>query len=382
MDFRESLDDPEESFWTVLDGLRKRLWTALPVFPQTSADGNTTNAQVAVKGQITDQNGNVTEQVYPLLQTMPIAHYRAGGMAHTWNVTQGDEGMVLFASRPLDGWWHTGQQNQPTDTRLHSLSDGMFIPAGYSKPRALMQVSNNSTQIRSDTKLHVMDHSPSGGMHIKTADPSTAPASASFDPYKSAVTFFEHMIHPTGGHTQNSTSNGTTHSITNNHAAGPAMAAANGAHTIGANPLTGPLISAANGAHTIAASPTAGVAIASKIAHTFAAPNANLTAAGALSTIGSISAPSGSFGGFSFGGGGAAGSGSMSVTENLQAGQLLISGTFTVSQLNTMFPPASTAAGARAAVTDATSPTFLAVLTGSGTVVAPAFNNGVAWVCA
>lgn len=50
---------------------------------------------------------------------------------------------------------------------------------------------------------------------------------------------------------------------------------------------------------------------------------------------------------------------------------------YTVSTL-----PAASAAlkGARAFVTDATSPTFLGALTGGGAVVCPVFCNGSAWV--
>jgi hypothetical protein len=58
------------------------------------------------------------------------------------------------------------------------------------------------------------------------------------------------------------------------------------------------------------------------------------------------------------------------------AATVLNSGTYTVATL----PTASSNKGARAFVTDATSPTFLGALTGSGTVVCPVFSNGTAWV--
>lgn len=51
---------------------------------------------------------------------------------------------------------------------------------------------------------------------------------------------------------------------------------------------------------------------------------------------------------------------------------------YTVVELNATYPPADNI-GARAYVTDATSPTFLAPLVGGGTVICPAFCNG-AWV--
>jgi hypothetical protein len=383
MDIRENLDDLEEAIRAGYDGLRKHMWTAVHVMvPENSPDGHTVNLQVASKASVTDQNGNTTHVDYPMLQDATIVFSQGGNLVHTMPVTKGDEGVAIFSARPLDSWFNTGQSQPPVDTRAQSFSDPIFLPGHRSNPRKIPQVDGTAAQMRSVDKHHVSQIHPTNGFMHKSVDPSTQPASATFDPFSAAVTFFESIIHPTNGHAHNATSNGTTHSITNTHSAGPAMAAANGTHSVGANPLTGPLISAANGAHTIAANPASGIAIASKIAHTIAAPNASLSASGALSVAQSVSALSGAFGGFSFGMGGGTGEGSIAVTENLQADQLLISGSFTVSQLNTMFPPASTAIGARAAVTDATAPTFLAVLTGGGSVVCPAFNNGVAWVSA
>ncbi len=67
-------------------------------------------------------------------------------------------------------------------------------------------------------------------------------------------------------------------------------------------------------------------------------------------------------------------------TINVQSGyytQGVMNGTqgYTVATL-----PAAPGRGARAYVTDATAPTFLGTLTGSGTVVCPVFYNGSAWV--
>jgi len=52
----------------------------------------------------------------------------------------------------------------------------------------------------------------------------------------------------------------------------------------------------------------------------------------------------------------------------------------TVSALNSSYPCGSTLKGARALVTDATSPTFLGTLTGGGSVVVPTVCNGTSWI--
>jgi hypothetical protein len=61
-------------------------------------------------------------------------------------------------------------------------------------------------------------------------------------------------------------------------------------------------------------------------------------------------------------------------TQNAVFSSLFVSAGYTVSTL-----PAGTT-GARAHVTDATSPTFLGTLTGSGSTVCPVFYNGSAWL--
>lgn len=53
---------------------------------------------------------------------------------------------------------------------------------------------------------------------------------------------------------------------------------------------------------------------------------------------------------------------------------------FSVAQLNAALPPTANLRGMRATVWDATSPAFLTALVGGGTVAAPAFCNGAAWV--
>lgn len=66
----------------------------------------------------------------------------------------------------------------------------------------------------------------------------------------------------------------------------------------------------------------------------------------------------------------------LAVTGAISATTTLKSGGYTVSTL----PVGS--AGMRAYVTDATAPTYLVALAGSGAVVSPAFHNGTTWISA
>jgi len=66
----------------------------------------------------------------------------------------------------------------------------------------------------------------------------------------------------------------------------------------------------------------------------------------------------------------------LDVVGNIKSSALIRTGGYTVATL-----PAGTV-GDRAYVTDATTPTYNAALTGGGAVVVPVFYNGSAWVSA
>lgn len=283
MDLRENFDVPEENMRSLWAGIQKHLFTALPVIVSEDSDGKTASLQIAIKRTIEDKTYNTTTyQDFPLLVDVPIHFHGGGGLtAATHPVKQGDEGMAIFSSRALDFWFQSGGTQQQVFNRMHSLADAMYVPGLRSMPRELKQISTTSAQIRTDDKRAVIDHDPVAGTHIKNVDPTTAPASDSFDPFASAATFFEHIVHPTNGVAANATDGGTTHSHTVDHVNGAAMSANNEQHQVKAHPTQGALLSAENGAHTVTASPT-GVSLQSSIAIALLAP--------------AVSMPSGSLG--------------------------------------------------------------------------------------
>lgn len=64
-------------------------------------------------------------------------------------------------------------------------------------------------------------------------------------------------------------------------------------------------------------------------------------------------------------------------------GTLVVNGivqTGTIYTVATLPAAASTPVGVREVVSDASGPTFLGTISGSGTVVCPVINNGTSWV--
>ena len=186
-DLRELFDNPEEAFRTMWAGIQKHLHTSLVSNVTEDSDGKTLVAQPAIKQTILDPTLTQTSYVdFPLLLDVPIHHPGGGGVTHTFAHKAGDEVLTVFAGRPIDTWFQQGGTVQQIFDRMHSLSDGVAIPGVRSIPRELKQISTASAQLRSDDKLHVIDHHPTNGTTVQSADPSTPPASDSFDPLSMA----------------------------------------------------------------------------------------------------------------------------------------------------------------------------------------------------
>ncbi|MBG5895207.1 Gp138 family membrane-puncturing spike protein, partial [Providencia stuartii] len=86
----------------------------------------------------------------PPLVDVPVGFYRGGGFCVTVPVREGDEGLVIFAERCIDGWYVSGKQSQPLDHRFHDLSDAFFLPQGSSQPNKIPNYSSDSLSLQTD----------------------------------------------------------------------------------------------------------------------------------------------------------------------------------------------------------------------------------------
>ncbi|EDR3673570.1 baseplate protein [Salmonella enterica subsp. arizonae serovar 40:z4,z24:] len=100
--------------------------------------------QIVTSGQDTDG----AEMPLPLLVDVPVQFPRAGGFALTYPVDPGDEGLVVFSDRCIDGWFSSGAVGIPPDHRQHDLSDAMFIPGISSLARVIADFRNDAIVMR------------------------------------------------------------------------------------------------------------------------------------------------------------------------------------------------------------------------------------------
>jgi len=172
MDRREWLNDNEECFKLSFEYLQSGMWTALPaIVTAVDLDKQTISAQCGIKGQYTDEEGIVHPIDMPLFQDVVLCFPRAGGFSITFPVQEGDEVLIVFSCRCIDGWWQSGGINNiPPEFRMHDLSDGFAILAPTSQPKKLSGISSDSIQIRNDEQTKFIEISPSAVTVLSDGD--------------------------------------------------------------------------------------------------------------------------------------------------------------------------------------------------------------------
>jgi hypothetical protein len=151
MDRNQVLNDPETAQRYALTGLQAQMWTAMPAIVQSvNLEAMTCEVQPAIKGVATNENGVQSYVNMPLLLDCPITFPSAGGFIITFPIEEGDEVLVVIASRCIDSWWQSGGVQIPMELRMHDLSDGFVIPGPRSKPNVVSGISDTDLQIRSD----------------------------------------------------------------------------------------------------------------------------------------------------------------------------------------------------------------------------------------
>lgn len=154
MDRRERFADDEETLRIALQGMRAAMWTALPgiivSFNTDDPDNVTAVVQPAIKGVVQDKDGNYSAVNLPVLPDVPVVFPRGGGCTLTFPIAAGDECLVVFSSRCIDGWWQGGGIQLPMEPRMHDLSDGFAILGPQSKTAKIGNISKTAVQLRSD----------------------------------------------------------------------------------------------------------------------------------------------------------------------------------------------------------------------------------------
>lgn len=171
--------------------MRAGLWTALPGIIQSFSGGGdfplTCAVQPAIKVLVRQQDGSIVSTALPLLVDCPVQFPSGGNCTLTFPVAPGDECLVVFANRCIDGWWQSGGVQEQAEIRMHDLSDGFVLLGFRSKPRALPNVSTTATQLRSESGTTYIEMNPAL-QKVKIVAPGGFDVVAPLSTFSAAVT--------------------------------------------------------------------------------------------------------------------------------------------------------------------------------------------------
>jgi len=119
-----------QSVNNIVDSRMERLHTALPVIVEKyDSDKRTVNAVPAIKVKM----GNNTYKQLPVITGVPVAFGGTSKLVIHYPIEKGDTGAVIFFERDVSEWLISGDISKVGSVRMHSLSDGFFIPGIYSE---------------------------------------------------------------------------------------------------------------------------------------------------------------------------------------------------------------------------------------------------------
>jgi hypothetical protein len=126
-----------------------------------NADLQTVSVQPSVQ-EVLRVKAIPTLTTLPILDDVPFVFPSAGGWNLTFPIAIGDECLVIFADMAFDMWWQNGGVQKQPDGALyrHDIGDGIAIFGIRSNPRALVNYSTDSAQLRSDDSSVVIDLAP------------------------------------------------------------------------------------------------------------------------------------------------------------------------------------------------------------------------------
>lgn len=149
---------------------QSQMWTALPAII-TSYDAATQTCEVQPATQLYRLKRDGTKELLtmPILVDIPVIFPSAGGYAITFPVAEGDEVLVVFASRDIDSWWAYGGTQPQVDRRMHDLSDGFAILGPRSQKKLLSpSPAASSLQVRSNDGGAIIEIAPNHVINVTT----------------------------------------------------------------------------------------------------------------------------------------------------------------------------------------------------------------------
>lgn len=136
---------PERAAAVFAENVQKNLRTCQPgIVRNYDPATQTAQVQATIRRLIVGQ-GFVD---LPLCVDVPVQFPAGGPFVLTFPLAADDEGILVFSDRAIDFWWDRGGIQDPSEYRLHDLSDAFFVPGVSSRPRFLTGVATDAAELR------------------------------------------------------------------------------------------------------------------------------------------------------------------------------------------------------------------------------------------
>jgi hypothetical protein len=135
----------EDTHQAAMEGMMKDVHTCLPGIVQSFNPVNqTAEVQPAIQRVFTER-GAVN---LPLCVDVPVVFPGGGGFFFTFPISAGDECVLVFSERCMDGWAIDGAISEPEDYRSHDLSDAFAFVGVNSVAKKLSGFNASAAEIR------------------------------------------------------------------------------------------------------------------------------------------------------------------------------------------------------------------------------------------
>lgn len=142
----------------------------------------------------------------PLCVDVPVHFLKCGQFCITAPVTPGDECLLGFFERAIDKWYAAGGVQEPSEYRLHHLSDGFAIVGISSMPSVITGFNPTDIEIRTLDGNAKIQITPAGVITQQTGAASTILDPAGTFVINAPAGF---VVNAAGGYTLNSAAGGT-----------------------------------------------------------------------------------------------------------------------------------------------------------------------------
>ena len=109
-------------------------------------DSDTQLAQIQIGIEMTTQDG-VVFAPSPIIEC-PVAFFGGSEYFVEHQIDAGDECLIVFSQRCIDGWRNTGGVANNPITRFHDFSDAAILPGLRSQPNKITGFENNGVRLR------------------------------------------------------------------------------------------------------------------------------------------------------------------------------------------------------------------------------------------